>query len=286
MRAQRRHSGGFTLVELMITMVLSTIVVGFTSLMIATPVQAYIAQSRRAELSDSAEAAMRSISTDVQRALPNSVRWGTVSGVRVLEMVRVFDVVSYRDAWLERQAMQFGTPTSGFSSLQEVNCVALATIAAMVRPQLVVDNRRAPSYRTVYGLTNIITPATSTIGCNTTAAGTDLTISPAFRFTDYNDRSSNTRAYIVSGVTQYQCDLNAGVLRRYEWLAIRSAIVLATGATTVIARDVTACAFQAIAGNGDHGGIAIIEITTSRAVGGNGTDRLRMVRQIRVENPS
>lgn len=274
------------MVELVVTMVLSTIVVGFTSLMIATPVQTYIAQSRRAELSNSAEAAMRSISTDVQRALPNSVRWGTVSGVRVLEMVRVFDVVSYRDAWPERQEMKFGTPTSGFSSLQNVDCLALAALAAPVRPQVVVDNRRTPGYRTVYGLTNIITPAASAIGCNTTAAGTDLTISPAFRFTDYAERSSNTRAYVVLGVTQYQCDLNAGVLRRYESLAIRSAIVLATGAATVIARDVTACAFQAVRGNSDHGGIAIIEITTARAVGGNGTDRLRMVRQIRVENPS
>jgi MSHA biogenesis protein MshO len=286
MRAQLRHSRGFTMVELVVAMVLASIIVGFTSLMIATPVQAYIAQSRRAELSDSAEAAMRTIGADVRGALPNSVRWQTVSGVRVLELVRVINVVSYRENWPERVPMQFGTPIGAFSSLQNLDCATFAN--PLPQPlQVVVDNRRAPNTRTAYGLTNVVTPATTTIGCNTTAAGTDITLSPGFRFTHYPlDRSLNGRAYIVSGVTQYQCDLSAGVLRRYESLPIRSSIVRATGTGSVIARDITACTFQAIAGNQDHGGIAIIEITTSRAVGGNGTDRLRMVRQIRVENPS
>lgn len=278
MWARHRHSRGFSVIELVIALVISAIVVGFVTSMIVTPVDAYVAQSRRSDLSESAEVALRSISTDVRKSLPNSVRWGSIGNRRILEMIQVAAVVSYRETWPERTAMHFGAPIGNFSILENV------TLSGSL--QVVIDNRRT-SGRTAYGLNNVITPATTTISTASTAAGTDITISPAFRFTDYPlDRSANQRAYVVSGVTRYECDLSAGVLRRYQSLPISSSITTISAPFTTVARDITACTFSAIAGNAENGGIAIVEITTSRAVSGNTTDRLRMVRQIRVENPS
>jgi len=72
MRTQTQQ--GFTLVELVITIVISTIVVSFVSLFISGPVMGFADQTRRARLVDAADAALRRIGRDVRRALPNSVR--------------------------------------------------------------------------------------------------------------------------------------------------------------------------------------------------------------------
>jgi MSHA biogenesis protein MshO len=279
MRSRQQHSRGFTMIELVVSMVIAAIIAGFVAMMIGSPVQAYLATSRRADLSDTADSAMRSIDADVRTALPNSVRVGSIGNLRILEVIRVTTSVSYRELWPERTAMQFGTPVSQFSVLE--------TPVFGNGQRIVIDNRRTAG-RTAYSQTNVITPTTTTVSASTTGTLTDITISPAFRFTNYADRSANQRAYIVPslGVIRYECDLSSGVLRRYDSLPIVSSITTLSAASTAIASDVTACRFQALAGNAENGGIAIIEITVSRATPGNGTDRLRMVRQIRLENPS
>ena len=87
MRAPRRQNG-FTLIELVITLVISTIVVSFVSLFISGPVRGFADQARRARLVDAADAALERIGRDVRRALPNSVRVTTSApcrGARVAE---------------------------------------------------------------------------------------------------------------------------------------------------------------------------------------------------------
>jgi MSHA biogenesis protein MshO len=275
MSRRRQQSRGFTMIELVVSMVIAGIITGFVAMMIGTPVQAYLATARRADLSDGAQSAMRSIDDDVRRALPNSVRVGSIGNLRILEVIRVTTSLSYREIWPERNAMQFGTPIGQFSVLE--------TPVFAGDQHVVIDNRRTGG-RAAWSMTNVITPATTSIS----ASGTDITVSPPFRFTNYADRSSSQRAYVVPrlGVIRYECDLASGVLRRYESLPISSSIATLSAASTTIASDITACRFQALAGSAEHGGTAIVEITVSRTTSGNGTERLRMVRQIRLENPS
>ena len=263
------------MIELVISMVIAAIVAGFVAMMIGSPVQAYLATSRRAELSDEAENAIRVIDDEVRRALPNSVRVGSIGNLRILEIIRVTASLSYREAWPERNAMQFGVPIGQFSVLEQPVFAG--------SQHVVIDNRRTGT-RSAYSLTNVITPSTTAVA----TTGTDITLSTPFRFTNYPDRSANQRAYLVPdlGVVRYECDLGAGVLRRYESLPISNSITALAAPSTTIARDITACRFQALAGNAQNGGMAIVELTVSRATNGSGIDRLRMVRQIRVENPS
>ena len=67
-----RNENGFTLIELVLVIVLSTIVVSFMAMFIAGPVRAYTDQARRSELVDLAESSLRRIARDVRRALPTA----------------------------------------------------------------------------------------------------------------------------------------------------------------------------------------------------------------------
>ncbi|NNL54077.1 MAG: type II secretion system protein, partial [Woeseia sp.] len=81
------NARAFTLVELVITIALSTIVIAFMAVFISGPVASYTDQSRRAELVDLAENSLRRIARDIRRALPNSVRLSLSGSVVALELL-------------------------------------------------------------------------------------------------------------------------------------------------------------------------------------------------------
>lgn len=86
---------GFTLVELIIVMVIMGIIAAVVSVFITGPVTGYVDANRRAQLSDSADIALRRISRDLRLALPNSVRVG--GGNRFLEYIPSSAGARYRE---------------------------------------------------------------------------------------------------------------------------------------------------------------------------------------------
>ena len=71
-----RKASGFTLIELIVVIAITGIIGGIVATFIRAPVQAYVDSSRRAEMTDIADTALRRISRDIHLALPNSVRVG------------------------------------------------------------------------------------------------------------------------------------------------------------------------------------------------------------------
>lgn len=65
---------GFTLIEAIVVMVITGIIAAVVALFIRAPVQGYFDSVQRAELSDAADTALRRMTRDLRRALPNSVR--------------------------------------------------------------------------------------------------------------------------------------------------------------------------------------------------------------------
>lgn len=264
---------GFSLVEMVVALTIAGIVVGFAASLLVTPVQAYMTQSRRADLSGSAEAAARWISEDVHRALPNSVRAANLGANNVvLEMIDVQAVRIYRHAGGEGDILDFTIADNQFEVLGAPEVTST---------YVVVNHDQNVAGRNAYAFDNVI--ATVDSGTFNPSALTIPLDSPV-QFVD-EPSLTNRRAFFLSGVTRYDCDMNSGTLRRYTNLPLTQNIAAVGAPFTIIARDVTACRFVPTPGTAQHGGLLLLEITISRVTNG-ATDSLRVLKQVKVEHAS
>ena len=79
---------GFTLVEMIVTIVLVGIIASAVAVFIRLPISGYVDAVARADITDTGDTALRRIARDVRLALPNSVRVTTdASGNQYLEML-------------------------------------------------------------------------------------------------------------------------------------------------------------------------------------------------------
>lgn len=69
-----QYTRGFTLVEAVIVIVITGILGAMVAVFIKKPVDAYFDSARRAALTDVADTAVRRMSRDIRKALPNSIR--------------------------------------------------------------------------------------------------------------------------------------------------------------------------------------------------------------------
>jgi MSHA biogenesis protein MshO len=91
-----RKSHGFTLVELIITMVITTIVGGMIAVFMRAPVQSYVDTSRRGGMTDLADAVVRRVAREVRLSVPNSPRATSSGNNQLLEFLPVQDGGRYR----------------------------------------------------------------------------------------------------------------------------------------------------------------------------------------------
>ena len=90
----RIRNHGFTLVEAITVIVLTGILAGVVAVYLVIPVTAYFDVARRAELTDTADTALRRISRDLRLALPNSIR--VTAGNSAIEFIPVKSAGRYR----------------------------------------------------------------------------------------------------------------------------------------------------------------------------------------------
>src|SRR5258706_15009711 len=89
------RSSGFTLLEMILSIVIVAIIFGAT-LFFAYPIQQAGDVTTRAELTDMSDNALQRIGRDVRLALPNSVRVTANSGVYYLELIPLRTGARYR----------------------------------------------------------------------------------------------------------------------------------------------------------------------------------------------
>ncbi|MCP1728085.1 MSHA biogenesis protein MshO [Natronospira proteinivora] len=92
--ALRSVQAGFTLVELVIVIAITGIVAAVGGILITGTVDGYLDQTRRAELVDTADRALRRMSREIRPALPNSLR--TCAGDSCIEFLPTVAGARYR----------------------------------------------------------------------------------------------------------------------------------------------------------------------------------------------
>ncbi|MDH3547028.1 MAG: type II secretion system GspH family protein [Gammaproteobacteria bacterium] len=283
----QRTQRGFTLVELVITITLTTIVVSFMSVFISGPMRSYNDQGRRAELVDVAENSLRRIARDVRRALPNSVRVTTAGGIVALELLSTVDGVRYRDRpppGNPAKRLRFSAPDDAFNSVGQFN--AITRPFSSTSHYLSIYNVGVPG-ADAYELANVITPPGTRIDIDTDAVpGEDnVRMTPAFQFAF---ASPGQRVYLIDGVISYLCDSVSGTLVRYSGYAIASSQsdrdsngeLLGAGAdATLVANQVSSCSMAYAPGTAQRAGLVSLALAVSDA-----GESVSLLHQIHVDN--
>jgi MSHA biogenesis protein MshO len=267
------RTGGFTLIELVITIAVGSVVVAFMALFIVSPMNAYSAQTRRAALVDASDSALRFMARDLRSALPNSVRTAVSGNVTALELLATADGARYQDngpVTNPALALDFTAADGAFATTVPFTQLTLPFASASY--YLSIYNVGVPGANAYQSPPNVITPAGTaiTIKAGATANQNLVTLTPAFQFA-YG--SPEKRVYLVSGPVSYLCDTSAGTLTRYAGYLIQSAepttaaaALTGAGATSaLVASNVSSCNFAYTPGTAQRNALATLEIQITQS---------------------
>lgn len=273
---------GFTLVELIVAITISSLLIGMIGMIMGAPVDRYLEQSKRNELVSVAERIERRLSTDLNKALPNSVRMGNFPNTSVLQMLEVKDVVFYHESVMPPtplEELSFTTPGDTFRANGPFSQTPL---------WLVVNNEGIPN-RDAYELLNVITRNGVIIN-----SGTSLVNIADGTFTFASNPLSTNRMFGVSGPITYVCNRTTGVLRRFEAHIIdrfvpadESAPQLNSAGTisSIVATGVSGCNLQCLLKptSATCRNTVTFDITVTRGVAPD-DENIRLLKQFAVEN--
>jgi MSHA biogenesis protein MshO len=289
MRTATRVARGFTLVELVITIAVSSVVVAFMAMFIVTPMTIYTAQTRRAMLVDEADSALRFIGRDLRAALPNSVRVTASGSVTALELLATADGARYQNSGpLSNPALALDLTAADGAFATTVPFTQLTLPWTSSAYYLAIYNVGVPgadAYQTPPPTPNVITPAgtTITISAGATANQDLVTLSPAFQFAF---GSPGQRVFLVSGPVSYLCDTAAATLTRYSGYTIASAqpasaaALNAAGASAaLVASNVAGCQFVLSAGTAQRNGLATLTLQIAQS-----GESVQLLHQVEVVN--
>ena len=224
---------GFTLIEAIIVITITAIIAAVVAVFIKSPIQGYFDSSRRAEMTDIADTALRRISRDLHLALPNSVRVTNVGSVYDLEFLETSAGGRYRaDSGTRALDTACNTPID-FTTTTSSFCVLGPTISASAGQLVAVYNLGIPGADAYTGVN------TSAI---TSVSGAQINIQPKL----FPFASPSSRFQVISTPVSYVCDPSAGTLTRYWGYPISATQPTSfTGASSaLLATHVSACAFS------------------------------------------
>lgn len=227
----RHRVRGFTLVEAVVVIVISGIVFAAVAVFIQKPIQGYYDTTRRAELSDAADTALRRLTRDLRLALPNSVR---VSG-NFIEFLITSGGGRYR-------AEPTGTGTGDILDFNAVGGDAAFDVIGP--PPLLAAGNQIVVFNLGTGFAGA--DAYQSAGNNRAAfgalAGSTITLAAAKTFPF---ESPGRRFHVVEHAVTYECDLANGTIERYWNYGINPAQATppSGGSKARLASGVTGCSF-------------------------------------------
>jgi MSHA biogenesis protein MshO len=271
-----RRPRGVTLVEMVIVIAISAIIAGAVAVFIARPIEGYADATRRAELTDIADSALRRMTRDLRTALPNSIRITPLAqppGTTVyLEFLQTSGGGRYR--------AQVDSGGAGIPLRFDAAVSTFDVIGAM--PPLAANNLIV-----IYNLNSSGAVANAYSGDNratySSSAGATITLTAAKQFPF---ASPGNRFQVVEYPVTYECNPTSGQLRRYWNYAIVDTpqpTPPATANNVLLATEVSACTFT-YANTGTSGtftrtGVVTLDLTVQRA-----GELIRLFQQVHVSN--
>ncbi len=247
----------------MIIVISITAIVGaMVATFLRVPIDSYVAQDRRARLTDAADTALRRMGRDIRLALPNSVRVTTVGTTTYLEFLITRTGGRYR-AEGGGDILDFMTADNSFDVLGPA-------IAMQAGDRIAVYNLGIPGADAWLGETLVryagLPGPTNTITLDTPPPPPLPLLGPP----PFPRASPGNRFQVVEGPVTYACEPVAGTLTRYWGYAITAAqptiATLPAGTPqALLARQVGACTITYQQGITERGGLVSMTLELTQA---------------------
>ena len=281
-RSSARRALGFTLTEAIIVIVITGIISAVVAVFMVKPVQGYFDATRRAQLSDLADTALRRMTRDLRLALPNSVRTTSAGGSVYLEFLLTRGGGRYRaepESGGGGDVLEFGAASAPY----RFDVIGQMPAVVAGSDSVVVFNL-GPGF----GTADAYQGSAGNLRSVTAAGAGQITLSPN---TAFPQPSPAYRFQVVEGPVSYVCTPDAGspalgILRRYSGYAIAAAqpTAFVGGSNALLANDVAACAFtyspNAIA---ERNGVVGLTLTLTQLTPG-GPESVTLFQEAHVSN--
>ena len=268
---------GVTLIEMIVVIAVTGILGVAIAAFIRRPVEGYIDATRRAELSDIADTALRRVTRDLRTALPNSIRVTSSGGVTYIEYLQVSGGGRYRsevDSGGAGDPLSFTIADATFNVIGPMPVMAAGDSIVVYNlnwdPAIVTANAYVGDNRAAYA--------------SNTATTVTLSAAKLFPFA-----SPGKRFQVVQFPVTYACDPVGGTLRRIAGYAIQAAqpnnvaaAPLSTApSNALLATSITACSFTYVAGSGVTQRAGVVSLTLQVEQAG---EKVNLFQQAHVNN--
>ncbi len=267
-----RKLNGFTLIELIVTMVITVIVALLLVNIISVPMEGYGDMKRRAELVDIAEITLHKMSREIRQALPNSIKITSSGTVTSIAFLHTVDGGRYADSGTN--IFEANKTLSSFNMNKALKNINNA------------DVQSSTFYLVIYNLGQ--TGADAYQGNNITPI-TGLPVSPVtaieFNAFSFPFSSPDNRLMIVDEAIAFICDVSSGQLKLYQGYNFRddlsggNSTPVDSSLGSLLANKITACDFQYNPGTPSRPGLVTLELTIT-----DNNERISLLNQILVEN--
>lgn len=268
------RQNGFTLIEAIVVMVITGIIAAVVAVFIVKPVQGYFDSARRAEMTDTADTALRRMAREIRAALPNSVRVTNGATYSALEFLPVSNAGRYR---IDRGVSSSDDPLD-FTTADTSFDILSRGMTFSSGDQIVIYNLGIPGANAYDGDNRRAYNGTLGVSVlNVKVASTQ-----AFPFD-----SPSHRFFVVNTPVTFLCDLTAKTLRRYSGYSINSIqpTSFSSGvATSLLAQNVSSCAFNYSPGLNERYGLVTLTMGITEASQAGNNETVTLYHEVHVSN--